>query len=388
MALTSSIKRMHISFTPLRTSGAIEVVGSVPRRQTWSADTGEFTPDYTLTPLVLMPRCNATDPDKYVASGSINAGLTNMKWYEIQGTQRTLIESGNAGYEITTDGENKGQIKVKRNSSVVTPLALEFYAEYADPRGSGQLYVFRLSTVVPVSDATVPAPVLTIDSPATVVWNPLRQPSERILTARVMAGDKDVTTSEHTRIFWYRVLDDTGAEELITGDGDNDWEVVSVDGPQLTIIMDYIGAGMTYVCRATYNPEGTPADIPGSSDPRTETTIRRRIPKVEVDWEGTPTAVPGGTTAISPRPIVRDTMGILADSVAAEWLRFLWLTKAKGASTFTQAAEGASPTIPFTDGMMLRLDVEDRGPMAVIVDDDGSYVVDEDGSFLFQRENG
>lgn len=377
MALTSNTKRMSISFTPLRTSGAIEVVGSVPRRQTWSADTGEFTPDYTLTPLVLMPRCNATDPDRYVASGSVNAGLTNMKWYEIQGTQRTLIEAGNANYEITTEGENKGQIKVKRNSSVVTPLGLEFYAEYADPRGSGQVYVFRLSTVVPVSDATVPAPVLLIDSPATVVWNPLRQPSERTFAARVLAGDTGVTAS--SAVTWHRVLDDTGAEELITGEGDNDWEVVSVDGPQLTIDMDYIGDGMTYVCRATYD---------GRQCEGVVTTLVRRIPKVEVDWEGTPTAVPGGTTVISPRPIVRDTMGILADSVAAEWLRFLWLTKAEGASTFTQAAEGASPTIPFTDGMTLRLDVEDRGPMAVIVDDDGSYITDEDGSFLFQRENG
>lgn len=377
MALTSNTKRMSISFTPLRTSGAIEVVGSVPRRQTWSADTGEFTPDYTLTPLVLMPRCNATDPDRYVASGSVNSGLTNMKWYEIQGTQRTLIEAGNAGYEITQEGENKGQIKVKRNSSVVTPLGLEFYAEYADPRGSGQVYVFRLSTVVPVSDATVPAPVLLIDSPATVVWNPLRQPSERTFTARVLAGDTDVTAS--SAVAWHRVLDDTGAEEFITGEGDNDWEVVSVDGPQLTIDMDYIGDGMTYVCRATYD---------GRQCEGVVTTLVRHIPKVEVDWEGTPTAVPGGTTAISPRPIVRDTMGILADSVVAEWLRILWLTKAKGASTFTQAAEGASPTIPFTDGMTLRLDVEDRGPMAVIVDDDGSYITDEDGSFLFQRENG
>lgn len=377
MALTSNTKRMSISFTPLRTSGAIEVVGSVPRRQTWSADTGEFTPDYTLTPLVLMPRCNATDPDRYVASGSVNAGLTNMKWYEIQGTQRTLIEAGNANYEITTEGENKGQIKVKRNSSVVTPLGLEFYAEYADPRGSGQVYVFRLSTVVPVSDATVPAPVLLIDSPATVVWNPLRQPSERTFTARVLAGDTDVTAS--SAVAWHRVLDDTGAEELITGEGDNDWEVVSVDGPQLTIDMDYIGEGMTYVCRATYD---------GQEAEAVTTTVVRRIPKVEADWKGTPTAVPGGTTVVSPRPIVRDTMGILADSVAAEWLRFLWLTKAKGASTFTQVAEGASPTIPFTDGMTLCLDVEDRGPMVVIVDDDGSYITDEDGSFLFQRENG
>lgn len=383
MKLTTQQKRFDIHFAPLCISASLEVVGSVPRRQTWSADTGEFIPDYTLTPLVFMPRCTATDPDGTTAAQVVNTSLTNMKWYERQGTQRTLIETDNADYEIAQEGEMKGQIKVKRNSSVVNPLTLEFTAEYADPRGSGQVYVFRLSTVIPVSDATVPAPVLLIDSPATVVWNPLRQSSGRTFTARVLAGDTDVTAS--ATIAWYRILEDTGAEELITGDGENDWEVVSVDGPQLTIDMDYIGDGMTYVCRATYTPQGGGAAVEAEA---ATTTVIRRIPKVEADWEGTPTAVPGGTTAISPRPIVRDTMGILADSVVAEWLRILWLTKAKGASTFTQAAEGASPTIPFTDGMTLRLDVEDRGPMAVIVDDDGSYITDEDGSFLFQRENG
>ena len=218
MKLTTQQKRFDIHFAPLCISASLEVVGSVPRRQTWSADTGEFIPDYTLTPLVLMPRCTATDPDGTTAAQVVNTSLTNMKWYERQGTQRTLIETDNADYEIAQEGEMKGQIKVKRNSSVVNPLTLEFTAEYADPRGSGQVYVFRLSTVVPVSDATVPAPVLLIDSPATVVWNPLRQPSGRTFTARVLAGDTDVTAS--SAVTWHRVLDDTGAEELITGDGD------------------------------------------------------------------------------------------------------------------------------------------------------------------------
>lgn len=171
MAITSNIKRIDINFTPLRTSGSIEVVGSVPRRQIWSADTGEFTPDYTLTPLVLFPRITATDPDRYTPSGVVNARLTNMKWYEVQGTIRRLIEPGNARYEVVQDGDAKGRIRVKCNSSVITPLGLEFYAEYIDTR-TGQVYVFRLSTVIPVSDATIPAPVLTLDSPATVVWNP------------------------------------------------------------------------------------------------------------------------------------------------------------------------------------------------------------------------
>lgn len=384
MVLTSKQKRLDVNFTPLRTSGAIEVVGSVPDRQIWSADTGEFTPDYTLTPLVLFPRCNATDPDQYTKSGAVNASLTNMKWYEIQGTQRTRIEEGNASYEITSEGDTKGQIKVKRNSSNVTPLALEFYAEYVDTR-TGQTYVFRLSTVVPVSDATVPAPVLTIDSPSTVVWNPLRQGTKRVITARVMAGDTDVTTSEHTRIFWYRRLD-TGALEAITdGNGENDWEVEAVDGPTLSIDLDYIGEAMTYVCRAVYAPEGTPSDAPRDSDPTVTTTIRRRIPAVEVDWKGAPSGVPGDTTTIRPEAMVRDTMGIIPN--ADTWLKFLWLTKKKGGSSYAQAAEGMKPTIPFSEGMMLRLDVEDKGPLAVVVDEDGSYLVDEDDSFLFQREN-
>ena len=171
MGIKSKTKRLDVNYTPLQISGSIEVVGSVPDRQIYSSDVKEYTPDYTLTPLVLFPRCNATDPDSYLKSGSVNASLTNMKWYQIIGTQRTLINSDNTDYEITTEGDNKGQIKVKRNSSVSSPLAFEFYAEYVDTRTS-QVYMFRLSTVIPVSDATLPTPVLKLDSPATVVWNP------------------------------------------------------------------------------------------------------------------------------------------------------------------------------------------------------------------------
>ncbi len=386
MAITSNIKRIDINFTPLRTSGSIEVVGSVPRRQIWSADTGEFTPDYTLTPLVLFPRITATDPDRYTPSGVVNARLTNMKWYEVQGTIRRLIEPGNARYEVVQDGDAKGRIRVKCNSSVITPLGLEFYAEYIDTR-TGQVYVFRLSTVIPVSDATIPAPVLTLDSPATVVWNPLRQPSRRILTARLLAGDLDITASTHARYFWFRRLD-TGEEEAITdGNGDNDWEVETVSGNTLTVDMDYMGNSMTYVCRATYNPDGTPPDAPIPDSPTVTTTLRRRLPKLEADWQGAPTGVPGDLRTLKPKVIVRDAQGVLPDAIVEERLKVTWLVRARAATVYTLVGEGLSPSIAYMEGMSLRMDVDDRGPMAVIVDDDGSYLTDEDGSFLFQREN-
>ena len=228
MGIKSKTKRLDVNYTPLQISGSIEVVGSVPDRQIYSSDVKEYTPDYTLTPLVLFPRCNATDPDSYLKSGSVNASLTNMKWYQIFGTQRTLINSDNTDYEITTEGDNKGQIKVKRNSSVSSPLAFEFYAEYVDTRTS-QIYMFRLSTVIPVSDATLPTPVLKLDSPATVVWNPLRNPLTRKITASVFYGNADIASDKQKcKFFWY-LMNEGGLEEITDGNGDNDWEVEAID---------------------------------------------------------------------------------------------------------------------------------------------------------------
>ena len=88
-------RKIEINYRLLQTSCNIEVVGSVPDMQVYQADKAEYTPDYTLTPLVLFPRCNATDPEAVTKIGAVNSRLTNMKWYERIGTTRTLITSTN-----------------------------------------------------------------------------------------------------------------------------------------------------------------------------------------------------------------------------------------------------------------------------------------------------
>lgn len=107
-------KKIEVNYRPLQTSGGIEVVGSVPDVQVYQADKAEYTPDYTLTPLTLFPRCNATDPDAVVKVGAVNASLVNMKWYERLNGVRTLITSANKSYVITETGATKGTIQVKR----------------------------------------------------------------------------------------------------------------------------------------------------------------------------------------------------------------------------------------------------------------------------------
>lgn len=140
-------RKIEINYRLLQTSCNIEVVGSVPDMQVYQADKAEYTPDYTLTPLVLFPRCNATDPEAVTKIGAVNSRLTNMKWYERIGTTRTLITSTNTGYSITESGDSKGQITMKKNVTVLKPVTLEFYAEYADTR-TGQLFTFQMSRLV------------------------------------------------------------------------------------------------------------------------------------------------------------------------------------------------------------------------------------------------
>ena len=89
--MQSKQRKIVINYRPLQTSGGIEVVGSVPDVQVYQADKSQYTPDYTLTPLTLFPRCNATDADAIVKVGSVNEFLTNMKWYERVGGVQTLI---------------------------------------------------------------------------------------------------------------------------------------------------------------------------------------------------------------------------------------------------------------------------------------------------------
>lgn len=385
MGIKSKTKRLDVNYTPLKCSWDIETVGSVPDRQIYSADTKEYIPDYTLTPLVLYPRCNATDPDQYTKSGVVNASLTNMKWYQIIGTQRTLIDSGNANYEITNEGDSKGQLKVKRNSNVATPLAFEFYAEYVDTR-TNQVYVFRMSTVVAVSDATLPAPVLKLDSPSTVTWNPLRNPLSRTIKASVFVGGSDIASDKgKCKFFWYRKLD-TGALEAITdGNGDNDWEVESIDHNTLKINQDYIGEEQTYVCKLAYAADGSLPGSPSDNAPMASTTIKRRIPSVEADWKGAPTYVSGGTEKLTLEAFVTDGMGVVPNP--EEWLRFVWNVKSPYSQSYSKQAEGIKTTITFIPGMMLELEVQDRGPQAILVDTDGSVLQDADGNVLFDRIN-
>lgn len=372
-------KRLEIYFKPLQTSCTIEVVGTVPARQIYQADKAEYTPDYTLTPLVLFPRCNAINLDSDTVIDNINPTLTNMKWHQIVGGVESQIIASTPGYEITHVGARKGQLRISRNITTSQPVTLKFSANYTDER-TGQVYKFQMNAIVIAVDGTAAIPTITLDSPSTATFNPIREsPATQVITARVFAGDKEVTGK--CRFFWYKVNPSTGAHE--TPD-DKDLEFVSAAGNILTIDRSYIEEA-TYICKASYDPDGNPADTP-LPYLTVSTTIRRRLAAFECDWEGVPTVVADDTAAVYPRPIVEDTFGVIPNVEDGE-LKFSWLVKRSPGAPYTMISNEIEPEIKFSDRMMIQLEVEDRGALVPLVDENGNTIYDGD-KIVTTRRNG
>ena len=105
-------RRFDFNWKPLQLQISLAVEGSVPDQQNYNADTKEFTPDYTITPVAIQPVISILDKDAVLQAGRVNQSLTNIRWYEIINGTKTLIASDNASYEITTSGGNAGRIKV------------------------------------------------------------------------------------------------------------------------------------------------------------------------------------------------------------------------------------------------------------------------------------
>lgn len=57
-------KRFDFNFRPLQINVGFSIGSSVPDRQTYGANGGEYTPDYTVTPVIIQPNVSRMDKDE------------------------------------------------------------------------------------------------------------------------------------------------------------------------------------------------------------------------------------------------------------------------------------------------------------------------------------
>lgn len=382
MAVTQHISRhIGIIYSPLTMSPGITVEGNVEDRQQYDIAANVYTPDYTMTYLVLRPHMLVSDPDGVIADGE--ATLTNMRWTLLENKTATVITASTAGFGVGADGK----LTVMRNCAGQNPMTLRFEADYVDPR-TGNVYHMMEDHAV-ICEGVAHRPVLTLDTSGVVNYDPVRDGEmTRKVKAMLTVGGKPVVALN--REFVWQKRDSDGVWANIDGSDAMDYDVsLSADKTELAIKLWLIGERIDIRCYAKYNPYGSPSAM--GIDTRTPVEgfsavrVNRRLRGSVIS----PQRLKAGVKEVRPKLVVTDSKGVIPDPDKV--LDIEWRTStgvASGAvSNSAVVARGSRPTIPTTfvakrfGGQLLPyFGVKD--PLGALTDGSGAVLVDGSGAVL------
>ena len=380
-------RRFDFNFKPLQLNICISVDGSVPDKQNYNGDADEFTPDYTITPLILQPLVSRLDKDEIVSPGNINTLLSNVKWYEIINGTRTQILAANTNYEITTSGGQAGRIKVKKNAQPELPITLEFYAEYLDGR-TNQVVVIHATHIVKCGNSTAYIPELVLDAADQTVFNPLIDPDSQTVHASLRVGAAECAAAN--RQFVWEVLRENNTWSTAGSDNSDYWITVANDGTYATINRKYMGNQQIIRCRAKYDPDGNPGSVSlTDAAPQAIVAFVRRLPKYEYEIAGMPENIPPGILAVCPEVAIWDVNGPIENPqnvLLPLW--YIGTNRNTGTpASYSLVAHGFAPTIPTAAmselyGAVIGVEVKDPGALQPWADYAGGCFKDADGSIF------
>lgn len=399
-------KMMEIHPTAYSQSCNIEIVGNIINRQQYDGIEGSFSPDFTIRPCTMFPSCHLVDPDNPGETPVFNSQLDTFKWSEVTSSGIVVVATSEnasvkAGYEAVREGLNKGTLYIKKNSVLGNPRTMRFEGSWTDPV-CGYKYTFVANKALYLEDCTNARAEIMLDSPPTVLWNPIKHSPSKTIHAKIMVGAKDKTEDGNTRIWWYRILDN-GTKQLISSVNDTDnYEITAITKGEngqisyITINCDMIGEGIGYEVRACYIYSGSIPSSPRDADARKVTYINRTIPPLTAQFIGDGFGLNEDATFVTCQAVVSDNNGVIEPSAWQKVLRAKWqkITYGKstnnGVTTMTQSAEtlgyGETFQCQFEAKKSIRLSIEDRGAYELIVDENGNALVDENGNYIISRE--
>lgn len=375
-------RRLDFKFTPLQLSVSMTLEGSVPNEQTYDADSGEYAPDYSLTPAAIKPTVGIIDKDGILQSGCVNSQLTDVSWCRVvDGVEQTPLVNATNQQVITFSGDDTGKILWYQNAQPQKPITLRFKTKFLDTR-TGEVHNITQDFPFTCRNATLYKPVLLL-SCGDRFYNPMRDESLATVTASLRLGTEECAKAK--RKFAWQMLRNTGYYTDIT---DDDLEVsVSADGDSITIDQSLMGERCSLRCRARYSATGNPSAVAlTDANPTKVITFARRIPSFDYDYMGVTDNLPPGTTSIQPEAYIYDNAGKIPD--AERNLLPLWYMGANLSATkidYRLKGHGMQPTIK-TDlvdpsrGAVMALDVKILDPLALAADADGKVFTDADGT--------
>lgn len=376
--------RFDFKYQPLQVNKSMTLGGGVPNEQTYDADSGEFSPDYSLVPICIKPIIGIIDRDRILTNGSVNAQLADVSWRRvIDGVEEKALESTAGKYTITTSGDENGKLLWYINAAPLKPILLRFKATYMDPR-TGQIYNIVEDISITCRNATHYIPVLQI-SGGSSYYNPTRDGDKQTITASLRLGTEECGASK--RAFVWEIARSNGYFTEVTAD---DLELkISSDGATATLDRSLMGEQITIRCRAKYSAAGNPSAVQlTDASPSKVITIARRIPPIDVEVLDAVDNLQPGTRNFSPRAYIYDNVGEIpnpAKDILPIW--YFGTNSHTKSIVFVQQGHGLNPVIP-TDlmdaklGGILQIDTKILNPLALLADGDGKVITDGDGKAI------
>lgn len=378
-------KRIGIIYDPLNLSTTMVVRGG-SLTQTHSAETGEYIPDRSLTPLVIRPEVYVNDPNGVIGTGKIE--LVGILWYEIPQDMlsqlkddsyitgelsRFLITGQTSGYSVAQDGT----LTVTKNISYLEPKVLVFTASYPDTRSGKVLRIQATATLSTVS--LMEAASLSLDKPSSFVFNPITDAGVRTVKATFLLGGKAPDSGQcKVAYWWYKTVD--GKETIIDPDEDLFYEA-GQNTDTLTIDPRYVDGQVKISCKVEYalSGEALPSS-PTDNCLKDETTVVRRYP--DYDFEH---FVHGGVEVSPNAEMVKNecviTVGRKVIENPSRFFSIKWsIKRAVYGAEWADLGYGESIMIPaeeFANASDVALEVDELEPLGVFTDGD-TTICDKD----------
>ena len=369
---------LDLVFSPLNVNYGITVEGSVADEQQLDQSTGQYTPDYTKSYLVLKPWMRVMDPDGVLPDG------------EVAGTNVHLYGRDTAEAEVTNGTEHQvaadGRISIRKNVGAGKTRTYRVTAEYQDPR-TGDL--IRMEAVHPVScESVLERPRLVLNQPALVEWDPTNtDPARIVLEADLRIGRNSVPAANRELIWEKKDMSDSAFARIYRPTDANydilDYDVeISSDVTRLTLDRSLMGDMVDIRCRAKYDPYGNPSAV--TLDERSPSATARFTRHVPVPTVRALSPQKFDPTQKSFVPEARFYVGLREITNPMDFWSLNWYMSkgvANGSISRTLVATGVKPTIPTSSitqayGATLQTGVTEKNPLSAITTDTGAVIVD------------
>lgn len=194
MAIKTTPRDISVHADPLSFNAGIRILSGSPV-QTYSRNEGEYIPDRSVLPCVLMPNFVSYDPE-----GVVNGErtITSAKWYEgpPQSDDSNLIVSGSNGYVIGDTGYPTYSLKVAKNFDAVQPVTIYCIFTVADTRVNKNMTIERsVEFYTNLVQGDRPS-LRLVDQPKTWVVDPLKVTADdqgrwlQTITAQLYLGEE------------------------------------------------------------------------------------------------------------------------------------------------------------------------------------------------------